>query len=63
MTSIPTPTSAAKTDAQPPVDGFHLAVSPEAFVTDAGPAFRSSSYRAAVTDLSSTFAIARADRA
>jgi hypothetical protein len=63
MTSIPTPFPAAKTDVRPPIDGFHVAVSPDAFVTDAGPSFRSGSYRAAVKDLPSPFAIARANRA
>lgn len=63
MTNIHTPIPAAKTDARPPFEGFRLAVSPEAFVTDVGPSFRSSSYRAAVKDLSSPPAIARANGA
>jgi transposase InsO family protein len=56
MTNAPTPAPnpTAKTVVQPSAEGFHWAVSPKSFVTDAGPSFRSRSYRAAVTDLSST---------
>jgi hypothetical protein len=54
MTNAPTPTPNPKAVVRPSAEGLHWAVSPKSFVTDAGPSFRSRSYRAAVTDLSST---------
>jgi hypothetical protein len=59
MITIPKPSPsppipATRPVVHPPVEGFHLKVSPALLVTDARPSFRSMSFQAAVLARAST---------
>lgn len=54
MTSSSSPIPPTKSAGQPPAMGFRWEVSPQAFVTDAGPSFSSRAFEAAVIDSAST---------
>lgn len=54
MTSPSSPIPPTKSVVQPPAKGFHWKVSPQVFVTDAGPSYSSTRFQAAVIDSAST---------
>lgn len=54
MTSPSSPIPPTKSVVQPPAKGFRWEVSPQVFVTDAGPSFSSTALQPAVIDNAST---------